>query len=86
MRQGLREVRFDDNAPSSSARMMASVLSCGLTRALHARATCRTRTAMLKRAAMRAGAQMNDFLSNEQRPSVCKRLLDYALANMSAMT
>jgi hypothetical protein len=28
---------------------------------------------MLKRAVTRAGAQMNGFLSSEQRPSVCKR-------------
>jgi hypothetical protein len=35
-----------------------------------------TGEATLKRAVMRAGAQMNDFLSSEERPSVCKRGLD----------
>ena len=31
--------------------------------------------AMLKRAVMRAGAQMNGFLSSDERPSACKRWL-----------
>ena len=30
---------------------------------------------MLKRAVMSVGAQMNGFLSSEERPSVCKRWL-----------
>jgi len=46
-----------------------------ITIALHPRATCPTGSAAIKRAVMRAGAQINGFLCSEQRPSACKRWL-----------